>query len=130
MTAQHDVNKVLRQYFDGLYHGDTDLLGRVFHPSAVYATATEGGGGGELLRLSMDEYFPVVRRREPPAARGEARRDRIVSVEFAGPVTALARVECSMGPRRYWDFLTLVQVEGRWQIVSKVFHFETVEDED
>jgi 4-oxalocrotonate tautomerase len=52
-----------------------------------------------------------------------------VSVEFAGPVTALARTESSMGPRRYWDFLTLVRAEGRWQIISKVFHYETVEDE-
>lgn len=53
----------------------------------------------------MHEYFTVVRRREPPAARGEARRDHVVSVEFAGPVTALARVESSMGQRRYRDLL-------------------------
>lgn len=127
MSTQHDLEKVLGRLFDGLYYGDTELLGRVFHPGAVYATATEGGG--ELLRLTMDEYFTVVRRREAPAARGEVRLDPIVSVEFAGPVTALARVESSMGARRYWDFLTLVLVEGRWQIISKVFHFETVADE-
>ncbi|POX53173.1 nuclear transport factor 2 family protein [Streptomyces sp. Ru72] len=91
--------------FDGLYYGNTELLGQVFHPGALYATATEGGGDGELLRLDMHEYFTVVRRREPPAARGEARRDHVVSVEFAGPVTALARVESSMGQRRYRDLL-------------------------
>jgi hypothetical protein len=129
MSAQHDVEKVLGQYFDGLYYGDTELLGQVFHPGAVYATATEGKGDGELLLLTMGEYFPVVRQREAPSKRGEVRRDRIVSIEFAGPVTALARVELSMGPRRYWDYLTLVRVEGRWQVISKVFHFETVEDE-
>ncbi|MFF4014127.1 nuclear transport factor 2 family protein [Streptomyces sp. NPDC001843] len=46
------MDKVLRQYFDGLYYGDTDLLGQVFHPGAVYATATEGGRDGEVLRLN------------------------------------------------------------------------------
>ncbi|MFE3495102.1 nuclear transport factor 2 family protein [Streptomyces sp. NPDC059175] len=130
MSARRDVENVLGLLFDGLHHGDTDVLGRVFHPGAVYVTGTEGGGEGELLRLTMDEYFRVVSRREPPVERGEARRDRIVSVEFAGPVTALARVESSMGGKRYRDFLTLVRAEGRWQIVSKVFHFETVEGED
>lgn len=129
MSPEPDVEKVLGRLFDGLYYGDTDLLGQVFHPGAVYATATEGGGDGDLLRLTMDEYFQVVSRREAPVERGEPRRDCIVSVEFAGPVTALARVESSMGSRRYWDFLTLVRAEGHWQIVSKVFHFEPLEEE-
>lgn len=42
-------------------------------------------------------------------------------------MTALARVECAMGPRRYTDFLTLLRVDGRWRVISKVFHFETEE---
>ncbi|WP_329382623.1 nuclear transport factor 2 family protein [Streptomyces sp. NBC_01351] len=119
--SDREVRSVLADYFDGLYHCDTELLARVFHPEAVYATATEG----PLLRLGMDEYLPIVARRESPATRGEVRRDRIVSVEFAGPVTALARVECAIGPRRYTDLLTLLRVDGRWQIIAKVFHFET-----
>ncbi|MGR6998273.1 nuclear transport factor 2 family protein [Yinghuangia aomiensis] len=123
-VAVPEVQQVLGCYFDGLYHGDTELLARMLHPGAVYATATGSGDGGELLRLSMDEYFEVVRGREAPAKRGEARRDRVVSVEFAGPVTALARVEMSMGSRRYWDYLTLVRVGGRWQVIAKVFHSE------
>lgn len=40
-------------------------------------------------------------------------------------MTALARVECAIGPRRYTDLLTLLRVDGRWQIIAKVFHFET-----
>lgn len=117
------VTGVLRTYFDGLYYGDTDRLAAVFHPGAVYVTATEGS----VLRLTMDEYFPVVRHREPPAARSEPRRDTIVSIEFAGPVTALATVKCAIGARQFTDFLTLVQSDGRWQIVAKVFHYEIAE---
>ena len=41
-----------------------------------------------------------------------------------GPVTALARVECSIGPKHFIDLLTLVHVDGRWQILAKVFHFD------
>ena len=73
----------------------------------------------------MDQYFPVVDKRASPASRNESRTDRIVSIELAGPVTAFARVECSIAPKFFSDFLTLIKLEGRWQIITKVFHFET-----
>lgn len=114
------VSAVLVDYFEGLYRSDTSLLRRVFHPNAVYACATEGA----LLRLDMDEYFPIVDKRPSPASRRDARDDRIVSIDFIGPVTAVARVECQILPKRFSDVLTLVFVDGRWQIISKVFHFE------
>jgi hypothetical protein len=123
------VVAVLQTYFDGLYHSDTGRLGQVFHPRAHYVTATEGAtdGPGPLL-LTMEEYFPIVAARPSPAGRGEARHDRIVSLEFAGPVTAFARVECAIGPKFFTDFLTLIRTDGRWQIIAKVFHYELREE--
>jgi hypothetical protein len=29
-----------------------------------------------------------------------------------------------IGPKHFTDLLTLVHVDGRWQIIAKVFHFE------
>lgn len=110
----------MADYFDGLYHSDTARLARVFHPRARYVCATDG----TLTELGMDEYFPIVDRRPSPASRGEARADRIVSIEFAGPVTAFVRAECAIGPKRFTDFLTFVRLDGAWRIVAKVFHFE------
>jgi Putative lumazine-binding len=115
-----EVSSALKPYFDGLYASDTKKLAQIFHPAAVYACAT----GGELLRLDMDEYFKVVDKRPSPASRKEARRDAIVSIEFAGPVTAFVHAKCAIGPRYFTDFLTLVHVDGRWQIIAKVFHYE------
>ena len=114
------VAAVLGRYFDGLYHSDTALLRSVFHAKAHYVCATDG----TLTYLDMDEYFPIVDQRPSPASRNEVRADRIVAIEFAGPVTALARVECAIGPKFFTDLLSLVFVEGRWQIISKVFHFD------
>lgn len=114
------VSAALEDYFEGLYRSDTQILRRVFHPQALYACATDGA----LLTLRMDEYFPIVDKRPSPASRGDPRTDRIVGIEFAGPATALARVECSILPRHFIDLLTLVQLGGRWQVISKVFHYE------
>lgn len=119
-TEFEPVAAVLREYFEGLYRSDTQILRRVFHPAALYACATSG----TLVALSMGEYFPVVDQRPSPASRGEPRADRILAIEFAGPVTALARVECTIRPKHFTDLLTLVKLDGRWQIIAKVFHHE------
>ena len=124
MDARGEVVLALDDYFDGLHHSDTARLRRVFHPAALYACATDGS----LLVRTMDEYFPVVDARPSPASRGEPRHDRIVSIEFAGPVTAFARVECAIAPKAFVDFLTLVRLDGHWRILSKVFHYELMDD--
>lgn len=114
------VAGVLATYFDGLYHSDTRRLAQVFHPRAQYVCVTDG----TLLYRDMAEYFPIVDARPSPASRGEVRRDEIVSIDFAGPVTARAVVRCAIGPRQFTDFLTLIRLDGRWQVISKVFHYQ------
>ncbi|MEO3690658.1 nuclear transport factor 2 family protein [Roseateles paludis] len=114
------VEAVLAAYFDGLYQSDAEALRRVFHPAALYACATDG----VLRSLRMDDYLPMVAQRPSPASRGDARADHILAIEFIGPVTALARVQCVIRPKHFTDLLTLVHVDGRWQIISKVFHYE------
>jgi 4-oxalocrotonate tautomerase len=114
------VSATLQTYFDGLYECSSKILAKVFHPEAHYYCATEG----KLLHLDMGQYFPIVDQRSSPASKKEQRVDKIISIEFAGPVTAFARVQCAIQPKHFTDFLTLVFIENRWQIVSKVFHFE------
>jgi hypothetical protein len=79
-----DVAAVLAVYFDGLHYADSKRLAEVFHPQAQYVCATDG----TLLYRDMATYFPVVDARISPASQGEVRKDEIVSIEFAGPVTA------------------------------------------
>lgn len=123
MNQRESCDAVLRMmaaYFDGLYRSDTALLRTVFHPQAQYACATDG----TLLQLAMVDYFALVDRRPSPAGKGEPRHDRVISIEFAGPATAFVRAECRIAPKSFIDLLTLVQLDGRWQILAKVFHYE------
>ncbi len=122
-AALDEVCDLIGRYFDGLYRSDSELLATVFHPAAVYATATEE----PFEQLSMAEYLPIVAARESPKSRGEVRTDAIESIEFAGPMTALARVQCSIGPKQFTDILSLVRVGARWQIIAKVFHYDVAD---
>ena len=117
-----EITAVLERYCDGLYRCDTAILQTTFHPQAQYFTATEG----ELLHLDMAAYFPIVEERTSPESRGEPYQFAIDSIELAGPVTAFARLHCTMLARRYIDLLTLVQIGGEWRIIAKVFHFDPV----
>ena len=114
------IAAVVQDYFDGLYASDSRKLRGVFHPLATYTCATEK----PLLHMGMADYFALVDKRPSPQSRGEQRRDRIVSLEIAGPDAAFARVECAIGPRFCTDLLTFVRVDGRWLIMAKVFHYD------
>ena len=122
MSDFSGVNETLNIYFDALYYCDTEKLAIAFHPKAIYATADET----PFLYRTMEEYFAIVTAREPGASRGEVRRDGINGIEFAGKNTAFARVRCSIGPQNFIDFLTLVRLENRWQIMSKIFQITEV----
>lgn len=120
LSRYGDVVAVLNDYFEGLRHSDTQRLRRVFHEQAVYATTSHG----EPLVLRMGEYLPIVDARPSPASKGEVGTDEIVSIEFVGPTTALAKLRCSILPRSFLDVLTLIHVDGRWQVIAKVFHWD------
>jgi hypothetical protein len=67
----------------------------------------------------------MVEGRKSAKANGSERRDRIVSIDFSGPGTAFAKVECQIPPRYFTDYLTLLKTDGRWQVISKSFHAVT-----
>ena len=117
-----EIEKVLQVYFDGLYEGDTRKLGQAFHPAAHLYSA---GADGKAADLPRADWFKSVESRPSGKARGSERRDRIVSIDFSGPATAIAKVECQIPPRYFTDYLTLLKADGRWQVISKSFHTVT-----
>ena len=115
--AAIDIRRLLQDDFDALYFCDVGKLRAVFHPKAIYASADET----PMLYRTLEDYASVVAVRQSPASRGEVRRDHVDAIDLAGANTAVARVRCSIGPRDFVDFLTLVRTEGRWRIIAKVF---------
>ncbi len=119
-----EIEKVLQVYFDGLYEGDTKKLGQAFHPAShLYSV----GSDGKAADLPRADWFKAVEGRPSGKAKGSTRADRIVSIDFSGPGTAFAKVECQLPPRYFTDYLTLLKVDGRWQVIAKAFHTVTKE---
>lgn len=118
-----EVAKVLSRYFDGLYTCDARLLGEVFYPGGQLATVSDGN----LATLDIPSWLDMVAKRESPASRKETRCDLIVSIEFGSPNTALARVQCAIGPKLFTDFLSLAKAADGWRIIAKVYQFEPIQ---
>jgi hypothetical protein len=115
------IEAVVWTYLDGLYEGDADKLASAFHPvSHLYSD-----NNGQVTDLPRDRWLEMVRKRQSPKASGQARYDRIVSIDQSGPATAFAKVECAVLPRYFVDYLTLIKTAEGWRVVAKAFKAET-----
>jgi hypothetical protein len=114
------VRRVLDDYFDGLYDGDTEKLSRIYHERVRLYCATDP----ELVELDLPAYLELVKNRPSSASRGDERFDRVLEVSVPSPTTAHARVECAYLPKRFTDDLTFVMADGGWKIIAKVWHYE------
>jgi hypothetical protein len=114
------IEAVVQTYLDGLFEGDADKLARAFHPTSALTQWFEG----ELKVTPRDTWLDAVRKRPSPKAQGLARSDEIISIEQHGPEMAVVTLRCAIPPRFFTDALSLLKIDGRWQVAQKVFRTE------
>lgn len=114
------IEATIQTYFDGLYEGDTVKLASVFHPTSSLTWDQDD----KLMVISRDAWLQAVRDRPSSKSRELARDDAILLIDQSGPTTAFVKVKCQIPPRYFTDYLSLIKVEGRWQIVQKIYAFE------
>jgi hypothetical protein len=117
-----DIEAVVRLYLDGLYEGDADKIGRAFHPTSAL---TQAGPDGKPVITPRDVWLAAVRTRPSPKAQGLERGDHVLIVDIVGPTMAYVKVKCQMPPKYFTDQLSLLKLDGRWQVAQKVFMTET-----
>ncbi len=120
MSDQDAIRAVVQTYLDGLYEGDADKLAQAFHPTSALTQWWEG----ELKIVPRDTWLQAVRNRPSPKAQGLARSDEIVSIAQHGPEMAVVTLRCAIPPRYFTDALSLLKIDGRWQVAQKVFRTE------
>ena len=111
------IETAVQHYFDGLYEGDVEKLGLVFHSKASLFMAVDGA----LVALPVPDWFARVAARPSPRSLGAPRDDRILMIDRAGPVNAVVKISCLFAPKAYTDHLSFIKFGGRWQIVAKSY---------
>jgi hypothetical protein len=114
------VEAVVSQYFDGLYEGDIDKLGAIFHPSADLRSLDKG----ELQILPVPKWLERVKQRPSAKAEGKPREDFVVTIDRSDDSTAFIKVRCQLPPRFFTDYLVAMKLKDGWQIVSKSYRYD------
>ena len=98
-------------YVRGGDFGDMEAFRRAFHPSARLQVVRDGA----YAEVSLEEYLAPVTPRT-----STDRQTRVTLLDLTG-TAAVARVEIVSGDWLITDYLSLLKVDGRWQIVNKIF---------
>ncbi len=117
-VREHDaIAKTLQHYIDGARSGKGDDMKPAFHKNATIF----GYAGADLFCGPIQQLFDWSDE-NGPAAELQA---RVASIDLAGTV-AIVRLELTnLKGARYTDMFTLLEVDGEWKIISKVFHLHS-----
>jgi hypothetical protein len=111
------IEATVQLYLDGLYEGDAEKLAASFHPTSALTYEADG----KITILPRDEWLAAVRARPSPQSQGLSRQDEILTIDQSSPTAAFVKLKCAIPPRFFTDYLSLLKVEGRWQVAQKVF---------
>lgn len=110
------IATVLRLYIEGSADGDAAKLREAFHEHA----RTFGSLNGTRYDMPVAEMI-AMEERSPRNSDGRYTA-HIMSIEQAGDVaTATVEEDGCWGTASFTSFLSLVKVDDRWQIVTRVF---------
>jgi Putative lumazine-binding len=114
--VDEEIAAVLELYIEGSADGDAVKLNEVFHEHA----RAYGSLNGTRYDIPVAEMI-AMEQRSPRNNEGRYTA-HIMSVEQAGDVAAATVEEDGCwGTASFTTFLSLVKVDDRWQIVSRVF---------
>lgn len=115
-TADYEaVERTASYYCFGCKTGDIKVLSQAFHRDAIkWGTAGDDTVSGGSITMLYD-----IIQDAGPAPELKTRIDIIGMT----PTTAVVRVdmERDAGGRSFTDFLTLLNFDGQWKVIAKVF---------
>jgi len=112
------ITHTIQLYFDGMMERDRTKLDAAFDPSARLI-----GYRGENFTVTPYEDWASG------TASGTLKRDakdfinNLIEIEIKG-YTALAKTELFWPGIYYFDYLTLIKIDGQWKIVHKTWYEE------
>ncbi|MCL2408110.1 MAG: nuclear transport factor 2 family protein [Oscillospiraceae bacterium] len=118
------IRALLQLYFDASFESDGEKMAKVFHDAAhIYGH----GDDGSLLDTPKAPFVALISS-FPLGSSDPAfvRDDEILSIDFTGENTAVARVRLRMGGIVFTDVLSLICIDGEWSVISKLYSGVTV----
>lgn len=111
-----------KTYFDAACTMDADSFATIFDSAAL---VTRRGDDDSVVVTPITAWLDLVRTLTSPQEAGSVRADQILSIAVTRDM-ALLTLRLRIPPREVTDLLSCFYLNGRWQIVQKVFAAETL----
>lgn len=122
MQAPSDLFAAVQTYFDALHECDTVKLNAVFHPQSSLFDADNG----TVFVEPIASFSRDVGTRVSPASKGQAPEAAILMVDWLSPISATVKIRIRAHQNVFVDHLGFLKGENGWQIMSKIWHLESV----
>lgn len=122
MDKTKELLSAIEVYLDAIYFCDVERLDAVFHQGASLFDADEG----EIIVDPIASFRADVASRPSPAGRGQKRVEEILCIDWLSPMSASVKLRLQAHENVFADHLAFVKGQSGWQIVSKVWHLESV----
>ena len=106
------IEAIIHAYFDALHQGNTKVLSEIFHPDAWLKAPNS--------RRSLSQWLNDVENRPRPDKLGHQRQYKILAIDVIQD-QAMVKVHCPLFEFNYVDFLGLLNEQGQWRIVTKMY---------
>lgn len=118
LSDRVQIKAAVMDYFEGQGEGSFKRLDRAFNDNASMFGVSTNDDGEDYLRVwpKMTEVVKNWSRNPNPDA--EPRDGEIMSIDVADGRIATVLFRST---DRFYDALTLVKIDGQWEIASKVF---------
>ena len=124
--SEKAICEVIQLYFDASYEGSGEKMARVFHaPAHIYGRNSEG----ELTDTPKDAFVARVGAPRPADRPVYPRQEEIISIDFTGQFTAVARVKLRVGQTLYTDVLSFMELGGEWRVIAKMLSGVRINDD-
>ena len=120
-----EIKGIIQTYFDASFESSGEKMAQVFHGVAhIYGH----GENGALIDMDKEFFVNLVGTPRPDSTESAyPRQDEILSIDFTGENTAVARVKLRVRNTLFTDMLCFMRLNGKWGVISKVFSGVPVE---
>lgn len=111
------IRQAVQYYFDGSRNADSATMRKGFRTDVAHMFFVRDS---QLVDVPIPEFLARVAGGRRPGFQPDTLRRRVVMIDVAGNA-AVAKLETVTPGQRVVDYMSLLKINGRWQIVTKIF---------
>ncbi|CAM1372848.1 nuclear transport factor 2 family protein [Tenacibaculum xiamenense] len=122
VSSVNNLLKAIHTYFEAIHYCDTEKLNKVFHKSSSLFDVD----GENVFVEPIESFSNDVGGRISPASTGQDLEAEILMIDWLSPKCATVKIRIRAHQNIFVDHLGFVNGDNGWQIVSKIWHLETI----